>query len=65
MVGGNCNTDARYTYIPSGLVVKYPPANAGDEGDSGLIPGSEWLPGGGKGNQLQCSCLENHMNKGA
>ena len=41
MVGGkNCNADAKYTYIPGGLVVKYPPANAGDTGDTSLIPGS-------------------------
>ena len=39
------------------LVVKNPPANAGDIRDSGSIPGSGRSPGGGHGNQLQCSCL--------
>ena len=35
------------------------------EKDSGLIPGSGRSPGGGHGNPLQCSCLENAMEKGA
>ena len=35
-----------------GSVVKYPPVNAGDAGDSGLIPGLERSPGGGYGNPL-------------
>ena len=47
------------------LVVKDPPANAGDPRDMGLIPGSERSPGGGHGNPLQYSCLENPMNRGA
>ena len=41
------------------LVVKNPPANAGDVCDAGLIPGWEISPGGGHGNPLQYSCLEN------
>ena len=41
------------------------PANAGDIRDSGLIPGSGRCPGGGYGNPLQYSCLENPMDKGA
>ena len=40
------------------LVVKNPPANAGDAGDPGLIPGWGRCPGGGNGNPLHCSCLE-------
>ena len=35
------------------------PANAGDIRDAGLIPGSGRSPGGGHGNPLQYSCLEN------
>ena len=35
------------------------PANAGDIRDSCLIPGWERCPGGGHGNPLQYSCLEN------
>ena len=41
------------------LVVKNLPANAGDIRDVGSIPGSERSPGGGHGNPLQYSCLEN------
>ena len=41
------------------LVVKNPPANAGDRRDVGSIPGSGRSPGGGHGNPLQFSCLEN------
>ena len=47
------------------LVVKHPPANAGDQRDVGLIPGSGRSPGGGHGNPLQYSCLENPMDRGA
>ena len=38
------------------------PANTGD---AGLIPGSGRSPGGGNGNLLQYSCLENSMDRGA
>ena len=38
---------------------------AGDTGDTGWIPGSERPPGGGHGNPLQYSCLENRMDRGA
>ena len=41
------------------LVVKNPPANVGDLRDTGSIPGSGRSPGGGHGNPLQYSCLEN------
>ena len=47
------------------LVVKNPPANAGDVKDSDLISGWEKSPGGGNGNPLQYSCLENPMDRGA
>ena len=47
------------------LVVKNPPANAGDIRDAGLIPGLGRSPGGGNGNPLQYSCLENPMDRGA
>ena len=45
------------------LVVKNPPANAGDVRDAGLIPGLGRSPGGGHGNLLQCSCLENLLDR--
>ena len=41
------------------LVVKNPPASAGDRRDVGSIPGTGESPGRGHGNPLQCSCLEN------
>ena len=47
------------------LVVKNPPANAGDIKDAGLISGSGRSPGGGHGNLLQYSCPENPMDTGA
>ena len=46
-------------------VVKNPPANAGDIGDVGSIPGLGRSPGGGNGNPLQYSCLENPLDRGA
>ena len=46
------------------LVVKNLPANAGDIIDEGLTPGSGRSPGGGHGNALQYSCLENSMESG-
>ena len=47
------------------LMVKDPPANAGDVRDTGSIPGSGRSPGGGHGNPLQYSCLENPVDRGA
>ena len=46
-------------------VVKNPPARAGDLRDVGSTPGSGRSPGGGHGETLQCSCLENPMDRGA
>ena len=46
------------------LVVKNPPANAGDIRDVGSIPGSGISRREGNGNPLQYSCLENPMNRG-
>ena len=45
------------------LVVKNPPANAGDVRDMGSIPGLERSPGQGNGNLLHYSCLENSMDR--
>ena len=47
------------------LVVKNPAADAGDTGDTGLIPESDSSSGGGHDNPLQYSCLENSMDRGA
>ena len=46
-------------------MVKNPPANAGNAGGTGLIPGSGRSPGVGNGSPLQYSCLENPMDRGA
>ena len=45
------------------LLVKNPPANAGDTRDAGSIPGSGRSPEEGNGNLFQCSCLENSMDR--
>ena len=47
------------------LVVKNPPANAGDAGDVDSVPGLGRSPGEGDGNLLQYSCLEKSMNREA
>ena len=47
------------------LVVKNPPANAGDVRDVGSIPGSGRSPRGGNGNLIQYSSPENPMDGGA
>ena len=47
------------------LVIKNPPAIAGDIRDLGSIPGSGRSPGRGHGNLLQYSYLENPMDRGA
>ena len=45
-------------------LVKNPLVNSGDIKDVGLIPGFGRFPGGGHGNPLQYSCLENPKNRG-
>ena len=45
------------------LVVKNPPADAGDVRDEGSIPGSGRSPEEGKGNPLQHSCFENVLDR--
>ena len=51
--------------FPGGSAVKNPSANAGDTRGMGSIPGSGRSPGGGNGNPLQYSCLENSMDREA
>ena len=46
-------------------MVKNLSANAGDINDTGSIPGSGRSPGGGHGNPVWYSCLENPMDRGA
>ena len=45
------------------LAVKNLPSNKEDKRDLGSIPGSGRSPGGGNGNLLQYSCLENPMEE--
>ena len=60
-----------YTHLPSsrgfpdGSGGKESPCSAGDIRDMGSIPESGRSPGGGHGNSLQYSCLENSMDRGA
>ena len=46
-------------------MVKNPSVNAGDLRDTDSIPGSERSPGEGNGSPLQCTCLENPMDRKA
>ena len=70
-----CSVSDRYDYFyvpsfeggfPGGASGKNPTANAGEAKDVGLIPGWGGIPpGGGHGNPLQYSRLENPMDRGA
>ena len=46
-------------------IQKNAPANSGATRDIDSVPGLGRSPGGGNGNPLQCSCLENSMDRGA
>ena len=59
----HCRIKARN--FPGALVVKNPPAKAGDTRDLNWIPASGRSPGGGHGNPLKYSPLENPMDRGA
>ena len=63
------NTLRRVSFLPNWasqlvLVVKNPPASAGDTRDVGSIPGLRRSPGVGNDNPLQYSCLKNLMGRG-
>ena len=60
LIRGNSQGSYKNSGGPSGEGL---PANAGDAKDAGLIPESR-SPGEGHGNPLQCSCLENPMDRG-
>jgi len=51
--------------VVKNLSVKQGHAGSIKPGDVGLIPGTGRSPGEGNGNPLQCSCLENPMDRGA
>ena len=50
--------------FPGGMLVKNLPANAGDAGDLGSVPGSGRSPAGGNGNPLQYSFPKSSMDRG-
>ena len=54
--------DSAHLQLTGNVVVKNPPANAGD---GGSIPQSRRSPGEGNGTPLQYSCLGNPMDRGA
>ena len=56
------DVDSSALFFFCGSVTKNLPANAGDMGS---IPGLGRSPGGGHGNPLQYSCLENPLDRGA
>ena len=47
------------------LLAQNPPNSARDVRETGLIPELRRSPGEGHGNPLQCSCMENPMDRGA
>ena len=51
--------------FPGGSALKNPPGDIGDTRNGISSPGSGRCPGEGNGNPLQCSCLENAMDRGA
>ena len=61
---GNSSCFCRSLCFPGGTSGKEPAANAGNIKDVGSVPGSGRFPGGGHGNPLQYSCLENLMDRG-
>ena len=54
-----------FSGLPSGAVVKNPPANAGDERDAGSIPVLGRSPRVRNRNPFEYSCLESSMDRGA
>ena len=58
------HTPTHYMGLTWWLSSKESPCNSGAAGDVGSIPGSGRSPGGGHGNTLQYSCLENPMVRG-
>ena len=49
--------------FPGGSVIKNLPANAVDAREASAVPGLGTPPGGGNGNPLQYSCLEDSMGR--
>ena len=65
MVGNARRKFTESCVFPGGASGKESAYNAGDERDMSLSPGWRTSPGGGNGNLLQYSCVENPMDRGA
>ena len=61
----SCPANRFISGLPRWLSSKEAPCHAGAARDVGSIPGLGRSPGGGNGNSLQYSCLENSMDRGA
>ena len=61
MFSGSILGTVSYQGLPRWLSGK---ESACQAGDMGSVPGSRKTPGGGNGNPLQYSCLENPMDRG-
>ena len=64
MIGVLLRKDYAIRGFPDRTVVKNLPANAGDTGEVGSIPGLEGHHEEGNGNPLQYSCLKYSMERG-
>ena len=67
---GTFNIWKDYLTLPISIILGFPGGSDGKEstrnvGDQGSIPGLGSSPGGGHGNTLQYSCLENRMDREA
>ena len=60
-----CPANRFISGLPRGLSSKESPCHAGTATDAGSIPGLGRSPGGGNGNWLQCSCLDNPIDRGS
>ena len=65
LTSGSFQPEKYLSFMQVVLVVKNPPANAGDVRDAGSISWSGTFPGGEHGNPLQYSCLENSTDREA
>ena len=64
-LGPSCKLQGDQANYQAAQMVKNLSSSAGDIRDVGWITGSGRAPGGGHGNPLQYSCLENPMDRGA
>ena len=65
VIHSNLSEKHQAQILLKGSVVKNPPASTGNVRDAGLIPEPIRSPGREQGDPLQCSCLENPMDRWA